>query len=110
MSFDSGFLELMPETVTVYARASASAYGVDSYSTSGTSVRARWVQRPGEVRTRDGNVVTYMSVLWLASTGTIRPSAKIVLPDNTAPPIALIERVPDEDGTHHHKVYFGWQA
>lgn len=114
MSFESAFLELMPSTVTISTRSSHNSYGEASYG-SGTSYRARVVAQTGFVRAAGGfglsghfETVEVRTVVWIASTGVITTDDRITLPDGTTPPIVAVERYPDEDGTHHHKLMLGW--
>lgn len=110
MAFErAAFLALMPHTVTISTRASHNNYGEPSYG-SGTSYRARVLNAPAFKRGAGGETVEIQTTVWVASTGTISVDDRITLPDGTTPPIVLVERVPDEDGTHHHKLGLGWGA
>lgn len=108
MSWDSDFLELMPHTVVISTRSGHSAYGTATYSTAGSTYRARVVDKPGFLRTSQGEVVETRTVAWVASTGTITVADRVTLPDGTSPPVALVERYADENGTYFHKLTFRW--
>lgn len=107
MSFESAFIDLMPSTVTISTRTTHNNYGEPSYG-SGTSYRARIVNKPEFVRGADGEVIEVRTVVWMRSTGTIDASDRITLPDGTTPPILAVARFPDDDGTHHHRLSLGW--
>lgn len=107
MAFEAVFLDLMPSTVSVSTRASHNAYGEPSFG-SGTDFRARIVHQPGFVRGTNDETIEYTHVIWVASTGTIDVSARITLPDGTTPIVRAVERYPDTDGTHHHKLMCGF--
>lgn len=107
MSFERNeFLALMPSTVTISTRSGHSNYGEPSFG-SGTSYRARVVNKSGFVRNAQGENVEVTSICWVASTGSIDISDRITLPDGTTPQIVMVERFPDGDGTHHHKLSLG---
>ena len=107
MSFERNeFLALMPSTVTISTRSSHNNYGEPSFG-GGTTYRARIVNKAGFVRAADGETVEVTTVCWVASTGTIDISDRITLPDGTTPQILMVERFPDQDGTHHHKLSLG---
>lgn len=107
MSFERAeFLALMPSTVSISTRSGHSNYGEPSFGTA-TSYRARVVNKAGFVRTPSGESVEVTSVCWVASTGTIDISDRITLPDGTTPQIVMVERYPDGDGTHHHRLSLG---
>lgn len=108
MAFErTDFLALMPSTVSISTRASHNSYGEPSFGTA-TNYRARIVNAPGFVRDPFGESVLINTIVWVASTGTIDVSDRVALPDGTTPPIVLVERYPDGDGTHHHKLSLGY--
>lgn len=110
MAFDEAFLSFMDSTITVTTRASHNNYGEASYSTSSATYRARIVEKPGFVRSANGEEVGYSHTLWVRSTGSVSITVtdKIALPDGTAPPIVAVERYPDDEGEHHCKVHMGY--
>ena len=111
MSFDTEFLELMADTVRVSTMSGFDAYGDAVYSTSASTYRARITEIPKMVRNFMGEEVVASNVVWVASTGIISATAQIswTMPDGSTqfPTLISIERPADEDGTHHHKLYFG---
>jgi hypothetical protein len=108
MGWDSDFLDLMPHSVVVSTRTGHSAYGTASFSADGSTYRARVLTKPGFVRGPQGENVAFHTIVWVASTGAIDISSRLTLPDGTTPPIVGLERVPDEDGTYHHKIMCGF--
>lgn len=102
------FESLMPSTIVRSTRTGHTNYGAPQFSTTTTKIRARVVTKQGTVRNSEGEDVVFKTVAWAASTGVIDPSDRLVLPDGSAPPVLSIERYPDADGTHHHKLFFGW--
>ena len=94
--------DLMPATVSVYAKTGYDNYGVISYSTAATTYRARVVRKNGNMRQPDGSVISYGHQVWVASTAAISPDAKITLPDGTSPSILSAEAFSDENGSYHH--------
>lgn len=108
MSFETAFIDLMNSTVTISTRTTANNYGEFSYG-SGTSYRARIVDKPEFVRTETGEVIETRTVCWIRSTGnTVTVDDRITLPGGATPPIVAVERYPDEDGPHHIKLILGY--
>jgi hypothetical protein len=107
VAWDSPLLDLMPDTVTVYAASTPRPDGSDGFSTSGTSYRARVTFDPATVARAAGPTDDVSAVAWIASTAVIARSAAITLPDGTSPPVKQVVRVDDGDGLHHVKVLFG---
>ena len=111
MSFDTEFLELMADTVRVSTMSSFDGYGDPTYSTGGTTYAARITEIPKLVRNFMGEEVVASHVVWVASTGLIPATSQVswTASDGSTqfPNLISIERPADEDGTHHHKLYFG---
>ena len=108
MSFESSiFLTMMPSTVTISGRTAHSNHGVPTYST-GTSYRARVVNKPKFIRQDANHTIAIQTEVWLASTGgTITVDDRITLPDGSTPPILQVERFGDSQGEHHVKLMLG---
>jgi len=108
MSFDSNFLALMPSTVLVQDLASLSTdgYGVPTYTT-GTSYRGHVMQKPTMVKTIDGTEELAQTAVWINSTSTFSPYAKISVAGSTVGPLLAVQHHYDEDGLHHSKAMFG---
>lgn len=102
----SDFTDLMPHTVSHSELASRDEYGAPTYGTE-TDYTARVLYKQQKVVRSDGREVLARGVMWIAGTPTIDPEDRITLPDDSTPVILAVERVPDESGIHHVKVYFG---
>lgn len=111
MSFDPEFLELMADTVRVSTMSTFDGYGDVVYSSQASTYQARITEIPKMVRNFMGEEVVASHVVWVASTGVIPATAQVswTMPDGSTqtPVLISIERPADEDGTHHHKLYFG---
>jgi uncharacterized protein YfaQ (DUF2300 family) len=108
VSWSTEFEALMPHTVQVGGLASISTdgYGTPVYST-GTAYPARVKGAADLVTDFTGTEQIATTVAWIASTSTFAPDSQITLPDGTTPLLLQLEAVPDEDGTHHVKAWFG---
>jgi hypothetical protein len=102
----SDFLDLMPATISHAPLVSRDAFGLPTYG-SDTEYRARVIYKPTHVRGPAANIVLAKGVVWIAGTPTIGSEDRLTLPDGTTPPILAAARIPDEDGDHHCKIYFG---
>lgn len=110
MSFSTAFLSMMDSTIKVSTRNGHSNYGAATFATSTVSYRARIVEKPGFVRRPDGEDVSYHTVAWVRSTGSVSITAtdRVTLPDGSTPPVVGVERYSDDDGPNHVKVLFGY--
>ena len=110
MSFDAALLPLMTSTLKVSTRTTHSNYGEPSFAATTASYRARIVEKPGYIRTGEGEDIAYHTVAWVRSTGavSITASDRVTLPDGSRPPVIAVERFPDEDLEHHVKLTFGY--
>lgn len=111
MSFDTEFLELMAQTVRVSTQVSFDGYGDPTYSTGYTEYPARITETPKVVRNFMGEEVIASNTVWVASTGLIPATVQVTWTrddgSTMVPNLISMERPSDEDGTHHHKLYFG---
>lgn len=100
------WLDMMPHTVTLAEFSNRDEYGVMSYG-SEADYRARVTYKNVLVRGPDGAEVIARGWVWINGTPDMIPEDKLILPDNTEPPILYVERIADEEGDHHIKIYFG---
>lgn len=107
MSWDRGFLQMLPHTITVSTQASLGVGGGVTYSTSASTYRARVVNTNKFVHDSRGQGAAVMYEAWIASTGILAPTSKYTLPDGSTPPVVRISVMPDEDGHHHTHIWFG---
>lgn len=106
MTIEAAFLDLMPSTVTVYAKTATDAYGKFTFSGTGTAVRCRIQPSDNVVTTADNRNVVSRGTIIFYGTPTITTDSKIVLPDNTIPLILTVQVHNDDTGTHHTTVTY----
>jgi hypothetical protein len=107
MTIEAAFLDLMPSTVTVYAKSSADAYSKVTFSATGVATRCRVQQTGRVVKSADNRDVYETGVIIFYGSPTITEDSKIVLPDGSTPLIHSIRTYNDEDGGNHTTVSFG---
>jgi hypothetical protein len=109
MSFDTAFLSMMPDTLTVthLSGVSTDGYGRATYTTSPHSCRCLVQEKQTKVQTYEGTEELATTVVWVRSTTTFGPSDRITLPDGTVPVLMAVEELHDADGVHHHKLFMG---
>jgi hypothetical protein len=107
MTIEAAFLEMMPSSVTIYGQSSKSAYGVQAWSASGTSVRCRIQQTGVMSHDQNGRQVIEDGRIIFYGVPTIDLSSKISLPDGTTPVLLSVVVHNDEDGTNHTTVTYG---
>ena len=113
VALDAGLLRLMTETIVWSTAGALSSYGVPTWSTgNGHSMAARILREHDEIRDKTGGVKEAQGTIWCAAVhgSTFIPdtSTRLSLPDGTSPPVLTVETIPDENGTPHHKVKFGY--
>ena len=106
MGIETDFLDMMPSTVTVYAKASTDAYGKLSFSATGTGTRCRIQPRSEVVTTENMREVVTKGTIIFYGVPSITTESKIVLPDGTIPLIVSVQTHYDESGTHHTTVVY----
>lgn len=104
---DAAFLELMPSTVTLYPQASRDAYGKQTFSGSGTTVRCRVVPTNDVIRDSNGREVVASGRVLCYGTPTVTVDSRLVLPDGSDAVVIAVQVQNDEDGPHHTVVTFG---
>lgn len=109
MAWTDSLLALMPNSVTVSSLSgfSTDGYGQPTYSTGGSTYRARVVQEQTLVRSFEGVEELATTTVWVASTSTFGPIDRVTLPDGSAPPLLAVETFRDEAGVTHSKLLFG---
>ena len=109
MAWDADFEGLMESTIIVFPTISSrSRYGVETYSTAGSTYKAHLREVHDVIRGANGEEIAIRTVAWVASTSSLSTAAAFQVPDGTRPPLAAMERLYDEDGLHHHKLMFGY--
>ena len=96
---------MMPHTITHEESSSRNEYGKPNHG-SAASYSARVVYKNDLVRADDGAEKVSKGYVWIQGTPSVTPQDRITLPDGTTPTILSVEEFPDEDGSHHVKVYF----
>jgi hypothetical protein len=109
VSFESGFLDLMPHTVSLasWTGFSTDGHGVPTYGTAST-YRAR-VASPGAqelLRFSTGQTMVDRKVAWVATTRAVTLRDQVAFEGSTLR-IVMFDRPADQDGVHHLKLYLG---
>lgn len=108
MALDAAFLDMMPNTVVVYPKASLDQYGKRSFSATGASYRCRVQDSDDLIRTDDGREVVISGRVYLyGAPTTITTDSRIVLPDGTSPVIFRVTVNNDDTGPHHTVIEYG---
>lgn len=108
MAWSTAFEALMPDTVTVKTLSglSTDGRGTPTYGTASTYT-ARVSRMQQLVRTFEGTEEVAHTVVWIKSTSTFAAASQITLPDGTTPNLLSLSAIPDQDGIHHLKAWFG---
>ena len=111
-NLDPDFRELMPYTVTIAPKSGQNQYNEATFGTPVT-YQARVAGKIMELRNKRGEQVTTTFELWIDTTDTIAPDAKLTLTGatwvDTTPEIFTVRRVSDENGDSHVQISCGWQ-
>lgn len=113
MAFEDEFLDMMPHTVWV---APYTGHDADNIATYGADVpyRCRIAGNIAALRTAQSELSTVIFTIWMAAAGaTITIRDRLTLPDdptyiNRYPTIFTVDRLSDEDGSHHVRIQCGW--
>ena len=110
--FDSSYLDLMPHTINRMPFDYVVAWGNKIYASgtypSGQDLQARVTNKVQRIIGRDGQEVVSNTEIWVAYTGLMVPEDLITLPagfEPQTPTIIRVNRISDEDGFHHTKLY-----
>lgn len=111
MTWDSSLEDLMPHTVMLSSIASVDQYAKPTYGTSITYT-ARVIEKMERVVDMNGYDSLSNTVVWIAPNETyglpvVDSHTRITLQDGSNPPILNFEKIPDETGYHHIKIYCG---
>jgi hypothetical protein len=107
MTIETGFLALMPSTVTVYAQTARDSYGKQTFASTGTTTRCRIQLTAKTVRDANGNEVLSSGVIYFYGTPAIDTTSRLVLPDGTDGIVISSKVQIDGTGSHHTVVVFG---
>lgn len=107
MVIDSRVLELMPDTITLFANTGIDKYGRPSWSGGGTTYRCRLVAEDRLTRTEQGDDVLITGRAIIYGPATVTTDYKLRLSDGTEPVIIAVDDLKDETGEHHSVVTFG---
>jgi hypothetical protein len=102
----SDWEDMMPDTLLHYEYVSSDPYGKPTYGSPAT-INCRLTFEPTVVTNDIGEEVTSSAQAWLSSTSmTIDPRDKYETSFGDVLYPLTTGRIQDEDGVHHHKVFF----
>jgi len=107
MSFESEFLDCMPQTLVVNLPSTLSGYSKMSFATAGTTYSALIQAEQKLVRALDGTEKVAETTAIINSTSAISPTARITLSNGDTRPILAVETLSDDEGIHHAVVHLG---
>ena len=96
----------MPETLVEYPWIGTDNYGEPSYSTSGTTYRARVEFEDAVVKDQLGKDVVTNITAYIASTSRLPDTSRYIFSDGSTGIVQSISPVPDEEGIHHNVARF----
>lgn len=104
------FLDMMPDTVTIYAFQSQTVAGLPTYATTGTPYRCHIRMKNHMIVDAAGREILARGRIVLGTRNVISVKDKIVLPSEyvpVSPPILAVNVATDESGNHHTTVEIG---
>lgn len=107
MPVDSRMLELMPDTITLFADTGVDKYGRPSWSGGGSQYRCRIMAEDRLTRTEQGDDVLITGRAVVYGPATVTTDYKLVLSDGKEPVIIAVDQIADEFGDHHTVITFG---
>lgn len=106
MPIEADFLELMPTTVTVFARTATDAYGKLSFAATGTAVRCRLQPSDEVMKDAENRDVVAKGTIIFFGAPAVSTDSRILLPDGTVPLILSVQVFNDDTGVHHTTVVY----
>lgn len=109
MSYEHEFDALMPNTVRLSTSGpSRDAYGVATWSGSGSTYKARLVQRRQYFRSGNGDALVAEALAYIATTRQISTALVVTTSSGSVYPVLAVAQFPDENGANHHvKAWLG---
>ena len=110
MSIEKNFAELFSQVVTLYPPASVAPvdmYGKRSFSASGITASAHYVSETVLRQDPDGRDIVEVGRFYLYGQVNVATNYRLVLDDNTEPPILAVDFPYDQNGWHHTVIRVG---
>lgn len=104
MGFETDFLELMKQTLTVEASTGLNKYGRPGGYGAATSVKCRVREGTEVVRDFNGEETISDVQAWCQGDVTAAETSRYTLPDGSTPPLVAVQKFPDESGSVHNTV------
>ena len=102
----SDFLDMLTETVEYSAMIGRTDYGEVLYGTP-VMYPARVVRKATKAKAADGSEILTQGFVRMGVFVDAKPDDRITLPDNSTPPVVLVEKWVDEAGDRYVKIHFG---
>lgn len=100
------FADLMNQSVTVNAAASRDKYGKKSFAATGTTYTDCRIEIGDElIRDAVGKETPVMGRVYILGNASITIGDRLTLPGGKTPTVVRVDKVNDESGIHHTKIY-----
>ena len=107
MSVSPLLTELMVDSITVAAVSAKDAYGKRTWGSATTLSNCRVQSGDHKILDSLGQEKVATGRVYIAGSPTLTLNDKITLPDGSQPPVLAIDRLGDENGSHHTVVHYG---
>lgn len=98
--------DVMNQAVTVYQAASRDKYGKVSHGANGRVYSDCRIETKTQLRKdQNGKEVVSTGMVFILGDATITINDRLVLPSGATPIVMAVEKVNDETGIHHTKVW-----
>lgn len=105
MAISPEFLEMMPDTITVFAQSSVDKYGKRTHSATGTAIQCRLIFDTRESRDAEGReVVEEGRAICYGAFPAVTTAHRLALPNGKTPIVLSVATIKDETGQNHHTV------
>ena len=105
MAFIDNFADMLTQDITVETEATYDEFGKPTFNAA-TAYKARVIYKNDLVRDSQGREIVAKGTCWIKGHPDLFNGAQVALPDGTSPDIISVERLTDEDGETHTKLYF----
>jgi hypothetical protein len=109
VGFESEFLDLMPDVVTLKRSTGMNISGEHTYD-SGEEVQCRVVLTERIIRTVAGREIHSPITIYVGGSYSVTDTDLIEFADGQTLPILMVRRYGDEEGVHHEELLMGWRG
>ena len=107
MTIETLLTDIMIDTITLASVSAKDSYGKRTWASPTSITNCRVQSGTYKVSDLNGNEVVAQGKVYVPGAPTVTVNHKLTLPDGRTPPIIAIDRLNDEQSSHHTVLYYG---